>query len=500
MKFDQIKNIVLILLGLNLFSFKIYCQDTDIPDPPVFQYITIDLATGHTLLTWDLSPTPEVTAYIIFLEQNNAWIAVDTVNDPTATSYEYVLSNAVYYPESYVISAYYPPDRESQLTDRHTTIFTSAVFDSCTGRIDVSWTPYIGWADSLESYILYAEINGDSLYSPESFSADNLQFRHENVLARSDYCYYVEAIRSDGIRSTSNKACVFTQMARAPEYINADYATVSGENEISLSFTVDPSSEIKNFTLLRSSNETGPFDTIEVFQNVISNKIEYIDQVENINQNHYYRLFAMNVCNKMVQQSNLAGNIVLKVSNQYRLNTLSWTPYQYWLGGIDEYQVSRLPGNGMTALNDILSGSDSIYSDNIQEFLYSVTDRKFCYFVEAIEGDTNPYGIKSRSKSNTSCVILSPNVFMPNAFTPNGDGKNETIRPKFSFTPKDYLFVIRNRWGNKIFETKDPWASWDGKVRNKPVPEGIYIYFLRITPYNSETIEKNGHITVLYPR
>ena len=500
MKLDLIKNIALILLGLNLFSFKIYSQETGIPDPPVFQYITIDLATGHTLLTWGRSPTPEVTAYIIFLEKNNAWIAVDTVNDPTATSYEYVLSNAVYYPESYVISAYYPPDRESQLTDRHTTILTSAVFDSCTSRIDVSWTPYIGWADSLESYILYAEINGDSLYSPESFSADNLQFRHENVLTRSDYCYYVEAIRSDGIRSTSNKACVFTQMARAPEYINADYATVSGENEISLSFTVNPASEIKTFKLLRSVDETGPFDTIEVFQNVTSAKIGYVDQELNLNQNHYYRLFAMNVCNKMVQQSNLAGNIVLTVSNQDRLNTLSWTPYQYWHGGIDEYQVSRLPGNDLEELIATLSGSDSTLSDNIGEFLYTVTDRKFCYFVEAIEGDTNPYGIKARSKSNTSCVILSPNVFMPNAFTPNGDGKNDFIKPILSFTPKDYVFIIRNRWGNKIFETKDHLATWDGKVRNKFVQEGVYIYFLRIITHDGETIERSGHITVIYPR
>jgi len=172
MKNYLIKYLILFLLGLNLFSFEIYSQETGIPDPPVFQYITIDLTTGHTLLTWDRSPSPEVTGYIIFLEQNNAWMPVDTVKHPAATFYEYDLSKAVYYPESYVISAYdssfQPGGRESQLTDRHTTIFTSAVFDSCTGRIDVNWTPYIGWADSLESYILYAEINGDSLYSPES--------------------------------------------------------------------------------------------------------------------------------------------------------------------------------------------------------------------------------------------------------------------------------------------------------------------------------------------
>ncbi len=417
------------------------------------------------------------------------------------TLYENTSSNASVFSESYVIAAWDSSDNISPLTDPHSTIFCKAEFDSCQALVNISWTPYIGWNDSIDSYIIYRRIEEDSFKILQQISPSDSQFIQSDIQAHTEYCYYVEAVHTDGIKkSTSNMTCEYTQMERTPEYINADYATVSGENEISLSFTVDPASEIKSFKLLRSVDETGPFDTIEVFQNVTSVKIGYVDQELDLDQNHYYRLFAMNVCNKMVQQSNLAGNIVLKVSNQDRLNTLSWTPYPDWLGGIDEYQVYRLPGNGMTALNISLSGSDSTWSDNIEEFLYTVTDRKFCYFVEAIEGDTNPYGIKARSKSNTYCVILDPNVFMPNAFTPNGDGKNETIRPKFSFTPKDYVFIIRNRWGNKVFETKDPWASWDGRVRNKPAPEGIYIYFLRITPYDGKTIERNGHITVIYPR
>lgn len=501
MKFGQLKNIVLILLGLNLFSFKIYCQDEVRPESPVLKLVSVNPFSGHTFLEWKRSNSPDVEAYIIYIFKNTDFFAMDTIWDAGATTYENIISNASFFSESYEIAAWDSAGNPSPLTDPHSTIFCNAEFDSCQAEVNISWTPYLGWNDSIDSYIIHQRIEEDSFKILQQVSPSDSQFIQSDIQAHTEYCYYVEAIHTDDIKkSTSNMTCEYTQMARAPEYINADYATVSGENEISLSFTVDPASEIKNFKLLRSVDETGPFDTIVDFQNVISNKIEYIDQVENINQTHYYRLFAMNVCNKMVQQSNLAGNIVFTVSNQDRLNTLSWTPYQYWHGGIDEYQVSRLPGNGMTALNIPLSGSDSTWSDNIGEFLYTVTDRKFCYFVEAIEGDTNPYGIKARSKSNTSCVILGPNVFMPNAFTPNGDGKNDFIQPILSFTPKDYLFVIRNRWGNKVFETKDPWESWDGKVRNKSVPEGIYIYFLRITPYNGETIEKNGHITVIYTR
>lgn len=498
MKFDMIKYIIFTILTFILFSFEIYCQDEECPESPTLERVSVDPFSGHTLLQWTLSSSPDVEVYIIYIDKNNSWIAIDTIWDSEVTLYENTSSNASVFSESYVIAARDSADNISPLTDPHSTIFCNAEFDSCQAVVNISWTPYIGWNDSIDSYIIYQRIEEDNFKILQQISPSDNQFIQSDIQVYTEYCYYVEAIHTDGIKkSTSNMTCEYTQMARTPEYINADYATVSGENEISLSFTVDPASEIKNFKLLRSSNETGPFDTIADFQNVTSTKIGYVDQELDLDQNHYYRLAAMNVCNKIVQQSNLAGNIVLTVSNQDRFNMLSWTPYQYWLGGIDEYQIYHLTGNGFVELNDPLPGSDSTYSDHIGEPPY---DRKFCYFVDAIEGDTNPYGIKARSKSNTSCVILSPNVFMPNAFTPNGDGKNDFIKPKFSFTPKDYLFVIHNRWGNKIFETKDHEATWDGKVRDKLVQEGVYIYFLRIITHDGEIIEKNGHIMVIYPR
>ncbi|MCK4346488.1 MAG: gliding motility-associated C-terminal domain-containing protein [Bacteroidales bacterium] len=498
MKLDLIKNIALILLWLNPILFEIYCQDEEPPESPILELVSVNPFSGHTFLEWKRSNSPDVEAYIIYISKNTDFFAMDTIWDAGATTYENIISNSSFFSESYVIAARDSADNISPLTNPHSTIFCNAEFDSCQAQVIISWTPYIGWNDSIDSYIIYQRIEEDNFKILQQISPSDTQFIQSDIQAHTEYCYYVEAIHTDGVKkSTSNMTCAYTQMARAPEYINADYATVSGENEISLSFTVDPASEIKNFKLLRSNDKTGPFDTIADFQNIISNKIEYIDQEQDLNQNHYYQLAAMNVCNKIVQQSNLAGNIVLTVSNQDRLNTLSWTPYQYWHGGIDEYQIYHLTENGFVELNDPLPGSDSTYSDHIGEPPY---DRKFCYFVEAIEGDTNPYSIKARSKSNTSCVILSPNVFMPNAFTPNGDNKNDFIQPILSFTPKDYVFIIRNRWGNKIFETKDHQATWDGKVRNKFVQEGVYIYFLRIITHDGEIIEKNGHITVIYPK
>jgi hypothetical protein len=54
--------------------------------------------------------------------------------------------------------------------------------------------------------------------------------------------------------------------------------------------------------------------------------------------------------------------------------------------------------------------------------------------------------------------------------------------------------VIYNRWGNKIWEGDAP---WDGNVNNDPVPEGVYVYQLKVF-YPDNTITLTGHITVLY--
>src|SRR4030095_4850128 len=46
-------------------------------------------------------------------------------------------------------------------------------------------------------------------------------------------------------------------------------------------------------------------------------------------------------------------------------------------------------------------------------------------------------------------------IYMPNAFTPNGDGLNDLFR----IPPQNYnlliSFTIYNRWGQKIFTTKN---------------------------------------------
>lgn len=69
-------------------------------------------------------------------------------------------------------------------------------------------------------------------------------------------------------------------------------------------------------------------------------------------------------------------------------------------------------------------------------------------------------------------------VFVPTAFTPSvSSGTNDVFKPYVDELER-YEFRIFDRWGNMVFETKNPDEGWDGTYRGKALPEGVYAWSL----------------------
>lgn len=71
--------------------------------------------------------------------------------------------------------------------------------------------------------------------------------------------------------------------------------------------------------------------------------------------------------------------------------------------------------------------------------------------------------------------ILS--VYVPNTFTPNGDGVNDVLFVEGADIDNDHFhFMVFNRFGDKIFESKDVTLPWVGDVHNGEyfAPDGAY--------------------------
>ena len=87
-------------------------------------------------------------------------------------------------------------------------------------------------------------------------------------------------------------------------------------------------------------------------------------------------------------------------------------------------------------------------------------------------------------------------LFVPSAFSPNGDGQNDTLLVK-SECVTTFLFSIYDRWGEKVFETTNIEAGWDGGFRGAFYEAGIFAYYLTATFSSGKIATQSGNIALI---
>ena len=90
-------------------------------------------------------------------------------------------------------------------------------------------------------------------------------------------------------------------------------------------------------------------------------------------------------------------------------------------------------------------------------------------------------------------------IFAPNTFTPDDDKFNQGWRV-FIQGIDDYSFhlEIYNRWGEIVFESRNPEAEWYGTYGGNMVKDGTYIWVVKASDAeNDNKYEFKGHVTVL---
>ncbi|WP_343745583.1 gliding motility-associated C-terminal domain-containing protein [Chitinophaga sp.] len=108
--------------------------------------------------------------------------------------------------------------------------------------------------------------------------------------------------------------------------------------------------------------------------------------------------------------------------------------------------------------------------------------------------------VKNKCGSGTSRVTVtecSPELFLPNAFSPNGDGKNDIFRIVNYHGQQLVEFSIYNRWGECIFLTTDPKRGWDGTFHGQLQPVGAYVYHVRYRNMLGQEKLLKGTVTLL---
>ncbi|MCU0323036.1 MAG: gliding motility-associated C-terminal domain-containing protein [Chitinophagaceae bacterium] len=321
----------------------------------------------------------------------------------------------------------------------------TADFASC------SWKNYSTlWFSGNSSIVTVALEDSNLLVQGNDFAIDDLSF-NEVLLKQDSVKIFVNA----GTTETINKTICFGQSYNGH--------TTSGTYQDKYT-NIGGCDSIINLNLIVLPVAVTIKDTITGCGTVVHNSITYnsTQLVTTIIKNQLG-------CDSIINEYRI---VVLPIPNNF-ISTATVTiclGERFGLTGFTNY----LWNTGETASNISLNGLTR-------------------YWLEV----TNNNGCKGR---DTIDVVYSGRFEAStiNAFSPNGDGINDEFIPFVnSGCLKKYNIIIFNRGGQKIFENNDASQGWNGTIKNKPVPVGVYYFVINYETTTGISDRKSGSVTIL---
>jgi gliding motility-associated-like protein len=133
------------------------------------------------------------------------------------------------------------------------------------------------------------------------------------------------------------------------------------------------------------------------------------------------------------------------------------------------FQVKCEPSSGNSKISTL--NSECLEIEGLETGLDT-----FCIEICDDKGSCITFNIKLEVKDT------STNIIVYNGLTPNDDGINDNLIIKNIHRYPDNNLYVFNRWGLEVFSTKGYSNSnpWDGRFKNKVLPDGSYFYVLEI--------------------
>ena len=91
----------------------------------------------------------------------------------------------------------------------------------------------------------------------------------------------------------------------------------------------------------------------------------------------------------------------------------------------------------------------------------------------------------------------NPQIFVPTGFTPNGDGRNDVLKPIAVGIERIEYFKVFNRWGQLVFSTTTNGHGWNGEISGKPQTTNTYAWLVKAVDYTGKPIFQKGTATLI---
>jgi gliding motility-associated-like protein len=141
------------------------------------------------------------------------------------------------------------------------------------------------------------------------------------------------------------------------------------------------------------------------------------------------------------------------------------------------------PATGLSATNVLNPVVTPVIQDGTTTYQITVTNTNGCTATDQLTVNVIP---------NVGCENVR------NAFSPNGDGINDMWLVYDSYSCLTNVTVaVFNRYGSRVFESKDYRNLWDGKYKGKELPDGTYYAIVEFKFRNGKSRTVRTDLTLL---
>ncbi len=496
-------------------------KDIILPDPPYFDSVSINYFNNisRIVLGWTALSSPDVVGYIMYRQQGLSFFEFDTVYGINTTFYIDSLVPACDTIYRYAIASIdscgnkSPGTFSNPLQNVH---LYDVIYDPCLIQATITFEPFIDYeADSIVFELIgnssigkvhfdkAKSISNYKYYSGSRSISDVIIVVDENLSIGRVYEYYIRETVYKGSKVYTSSSCIksiYVYGYEKPSYSYFANADVLPNYNIEL--IIDYDTVVTNSSLQVWRSDPGDdflkyLMTINV-DTLTGSPMHVVDRSADGSEGFYrYGIKVMDSCGKKQLESNRLKTIGLSAwIKDKNNNLLQWNFFEGWKAGVDKYFIFRMEGNiEPTSPIDSVFWYEDEYTDDISSISGSVEN--LVYWVQAVERVGNEFGFREKSNSNRTIVIPESDIYFPNAFKPGGT--DPVFKPVFRFlNGTNYLFQIYNRWGQLIFETKDPYDGWDGTYKGTYVKQGIYIYKFQYIDVYGNSSNEQGTVTVIY--
>ncbi|WP_181305439.1 T9SS type B sorting domain-containing protein [Rufibacter sp. XAAS-G3-1] len=370
------------------------------------------------------------------------------------------------------------------------------VTNSCSGREDIvsnvvcaqtltaragdqqnilSWAPNL----SSSSVVSYQVLRGSQLY--QTLPGTQTSFTDAQVACGRKYSYQLVALLQNGAQSASLPVEV-TTTGTTPPTAPLLVASFDLQNRVTVETIVPAQETFMEQTVFRSQNGAA---FSQILEKQPKNTIDPTSL--NLTAPVCYQVAYTDSCQLVSPRSARVCPTLLTATLQPEGSVqLTWNSYEGFPSGIGTQTLELLDEQGAVYWSVPVTGQ-SYLDAQPQEKFQRLTYRLVTSALNA------PY----QSSSNTATVDQGFQFQFPTAFTPNNDGLNDVFRPVGAPFSSSYTLQILNRWGQIIFESKDPKTGWDGTHGGKPAPPETYLFRFEAIDVNGQRITQKGTVTLL---